>query len=81
VVLVMLRTCCYLRVAGVPGFDAGVELTYSITHPDGCQGELVRIFAMRYLYRSEVEQVLSGVSWSVLPTDSVARDSGKNLVR
>ncbi len=36
-----------------------VELLYYVTHPDGREERLVHAFAMRYLFRFEVEHLLA----------------------
>src|SRR5207237_8986294 len=42
-----------------------VELIYFITHPDGREERLVHAFAMRYLFRFEVEHLLARCGFEI----------------
>jgi SAM-dependent methyltransferase len=42
-----------------------VELLYDVTHPDGRQERLVQAFAMRYLFRFELEHLLARCGFDV----------------
>jgi hypothetical protein len=42
-----------------------VELIYNVTHPDGRQERLVQAFRMRYLFRFEVEHLLTRAGFRV----------------
>lgn len=42
-----------------------IELIYYVTHPDGREERLVHAFAMRYLYRFELEHLLARAGFTV----------------